>query len=560
MSRSGINMATTADGATYNKLTRPDDYLSSLSGPPPPPKPPKPAVSPKASPTENNIKGNVMSTGMDDHLKPDRTVSAAAESFERVKRKYDDSQSSGDELERNAAGKRLRLGDRDQKLWERGVRGTNPNRRMNIECNMQVQFPGLDQEGFTSDEDTNAAFAYLHSVRAESSNIPQVLLAVSREENGEADRSMYENGRGDMRVYYEDGTFIYRELDGFDDPMAGTASFDSDSNPEDQYHRQLIKRYRKLCATLSQTTPDALAERAKDDPSILENINIPRNQQEWLRTLDNEDPKPASICLLNKKDLLNGIKHCADTMCQRKSISKHRSRWIWTLLAKVGDRGTLDYSEIGRIRDLSHQAGQFGIRMRKGLIPQEVSEQESEDIESWEPNGLDGDDEDSDSDVGSPHGKHTSNDTGNGAINIQKAGVKTTSAMVRAQVANGENSGPPVLDRYEEGLVSDSAMSISEDGEVCDADDSNDLEVARARVLAQLGDRLVQPKTAATTESVVRETRVEVFPDNTRTDDVDWNSRVTVDMIITIAAECYGQKDLLRFRSSWSEDKEYGTC
>ena len=31
----------------------------------------------------------------------------------------------------------------------------------------------------------------------------------------------------------------------------------------------------------------------------------------------------------------------------------------------------------------------------------------------------------------------------------------------------------------------------------------------------------------------------------------DLNSRVTVDMILTVVAECYGQKDLLRFRDGW---------
>ena len=37
MSHSGVNKATTEDGATYNKLRRPDDYLHSLTAPPPPP-------------------------------------------------------------------------------------------------------------------------------------------------------------------------------------------------------------------------------------------------------------------------------------------------------------------------------------------------------------------------------------------------------------------------------------------------------------------------------------------------------------------------------------------
>jgi hypothetical protein len=33
----------------------------------------------------------------------------------------------------------------------------------------------------------------------------------------------------------------------------------------------------------------------------------------------------------------------------------------------------------------------------------------------------------------------------------------------------------------------------------------------------------------------------------------DFNSKVTIDMILTVVAECYGQKDLLRYRDIWVE-------
>ena len=31
----------------------------------------------------------------------------------------------------------------------------------------------------------------------------------------------------------------------------------------------------------------------------------------------------------------------------------------------------------------------------------------------------------------------------------------------------------------------------------------------------------------------------------------DWNTKVAIDMILTVVAECYGQKDLLEFRAAW---------
>jgi hypothetical protein len=36
-----------------------------------------------------------------------------------------------------------------------------------------------------------------------------------------------------------------------------------------------------------------------------------------------------------------------------------------------------------------------------------------------------------------------------------------------------------------------------------------------------------------------------------RGQEVDLNTRVTIDMILTVVGECYGQRDLLRFRETW---------
>jgi hypothetical protein len=115
MSTVGVNLAVTKDGETYNKLQRPDGYLTSTQPPSIPP--------PTASPAAHGGKRK-----------------CAQEEVPDVKRAR---------IERSAAQskKRPRAIDSYQEYGTRTV------------------LPGLDGEEQSSDESTSEALAYLHSVR-----------------------------------------------------------------------------------------------------------------------------------------------------------------------------------------------------------------------------------------------------------------------------------------------------------------------------------------------------------------------------------------------------------
>ena len=136
--------------------------------------------------------------------------------------------------------------------------------------------------------------------------------------------------------------------------------------------------------------------------------------------------------------------------------------------------------------------------------------------------------------------------------------------------------------------VPEEESSKSDAERVTSRSEDGDLEQARARLLAQLGDRLVQPGMSSPDESPVKgfhalsraeaeRQRQEIRREGTcktpvpravqtvsaqnktirRTKDKtpltesDWNTRATIDMILTVVAECYGQRDLLEFREAW---------
>jgi hypothetical protein len=121
----GVNLATTKDGGTYNKLQRPLDYLMSPTAPPPPP-PPK-------------------NTPLAD------TTCASKRKLEHA----------------NFAptSKRTRTGEDSTRVrsLQSGIASKEQSRV--LDCGMKTTLPGLDDERYSSDEETSEALAYLRNVR-----------------------------------------------------------------------------------------------------------------------------------------------------------------------------------------------------------------------------------------------------------------------------------------------------------------------------------------------------------------------------------------------------------
>jgi hypothetical protein len=124
MAGSGVNMATTKDGGSYNKLQRPENYLISSTAPTPPPKALLPEV---LASTHTN------------------------------KRKREDGGS-----QRN---QRTRLEREPVEMLKSRPGSTSKERSRGLECGMRSILPGLDDEGQSSDEGVREALAYLRNVR-----------------------------------------------------------------------------------------------------------------------------------------------------------------------------------------------------------------------------------------------------------------------------------------------------------------------------------------------------------------------------------------------------------
>jgi hypothetical protein len=125
MAGPGVNLAITKDGGTYNKLQRPDNYLTSTTPLPPPKKQP--------------LADHIPSTGA---IKRKHEHADPASKYKRTRVGQD--RSHGDTSDTWAAGK---------------------ERLRGVENGMRTMLPGLDDEQHSVDGDIDEALAYLRDVR-----------------------------------------------------------------------------------------------------------------------------------------------------------------------------------------------------------------------------------------------------------------------------------------------------------------------------------------------------------------------------------------------------------
>jgi hypothetical protein len=343
-------------------------------------------------------------------------------------------------------------------------------------------------------------------------------------------------------------------------------------DPQDRLYELLLKRYQNLRATLTTIldggeevkTQNSLA--LADLADLLESERNSlykgkrKSQRVWPIVIDNEFPTLDFMQRLDDSDMYSALDSCTNKIGQTSSISPQLSCWMWTLLASVGDVGTLDNWKISRIRDLGQKAGLLGTRLRNGssqhrLLSEDVSPQEIKSTLSGIESNTTGDMCESvvEKDAGDAQGYNSTHGNDDAAASeLPVEPIDVSSNMTCLQMT------PPEL------VESKAEMSVFiEKGQAQHGTDASEFEQARARLLAQLGDRLVQaqlpsPETSPKLEvlhdgvdyKVSAGTSSESRDDSAELE-VDSNTRAAIDMVLTIVAECFGQKDLLEYRQRW---------
>jgi hypothetical protein len=213
-------------------------------------------------------------------------------------------------------------------------------------------------------------------------------------------------------------------------------------------------------------------------------------------------------------------------------LRERTSRWIWALLARLPDRGEMDYAEIGWIRELGKRAVLMMVSMAhmevlEGAVDDLQGEEVESDVEGeafLEEVEVNNGDE-VDVQVSPP-------DPGNSKTN------PPTDAVPQPATSPGTDDGEVDMD-LDDGEVSDASSGPR--------DIQADIAAAKARLLA----RLEEPDTM----DILAESngKGQAATDNhkkapSEEDRARINARATLNMILTVAGEFYGQRDLLEFR------------
>ncbi len=218
--------------------------------------------------------------------------------------------------------------------------------------------------------------------RQEASGIPHVIVAPKAGpqlppqaselycdgEDGEPmGRSMYTNGIGDARGYYQDGAYTAapdQDEENREDSEAEEGEVvDGPGGGErlrQTYYSSLVDRFVALRRQLHQEPPaEAVASLPEQQAWVVQSVG-PRSKAAklWRNRLGWTDPWPAQVAAMDKVAVLRLLRVVLNNKLLKHGyeISERTSRWLWSLLARLPDSGELDYAEVGVIRDLGKRA------------------------------------------------------------------------------------------------------------------------------------------------------------------------------------------------------------
>ncbi|KAK5686733.1 hypothetical protein LTR17_026887 [Elasticomyces elasticus] len=206
-----------------------------------------------------------------------------------------------------------------------------------------------------SDEDVeyeaaeDEAMAYLRAVRDERQIMPTVFRAPFEDQTEE----LYESGVGDGRGYFEDGAYVGRANIGPVMPDSAKTTIE----PQEAYTRALKQRF-AVAREQMHVKPDndELAKLDEEHPTAYRQGDN-KAHANWKRILATTMPSPTQIQALDTAcvdRLLEVIMRV--NLVREQILQESTSVWIWSLLARLDDVGTMNNQEVYAIREFGKKA------------------------------------------------------------------------------------------------------------------------------------------------------------------------------------------------------------
>ncbi|KAI9805369.1 MAG: hypothetical protein M1833_005822 [Piccolia ochrophora] len=450
-----------------------------------------------------------------------------------------------------------------------------PAARIDPSTGLRCAFPGLEEEqdGQLFYGPASDGMEYLRMVRSEAKGVPRLLVA-PRDVNGIASARDANSVAEAPGGYYFDGAYTSSNAPARTSPDENSKGR-KDINSQDAYRESLLLRFRLLRATLRCSPPlEVVTALDKDHPIQL--ANTKEAWRRWRYLLHNTDPSPAQIAMMSQQTAARALRTLTSRFIRKqKNITARTARWTWALLGKLEDVGCLHADAISDVRNVGKNATWV---LRSLRNDREAATDEKEDEPTIaDPDELEGDwlednegheaQQDADSQVERFHDSQSqTGDDDHSAVIQQKADGQMH------QRPNGIEEPPEAVSAphkplggqtYSDSLTTTEASSPSPASALLATpaplltqypvpSPATALAEAKANLLSALTN--TKPSSPTGDLEPINDDPIE---ENIAKSEADpdpvpsANTLATLDMIITIVGEVFGQRDLLEYRDSW---------
>ncbi|KAH7057168.1 hypothetical protein B0J12DRAFT_653600 [Macrophomina phaseolina] len=436
--------------------------------------------------------------------------------------------------------------DHDGKQSKKKKNKANEPRR-NPVYGQTSAFPMLDEENNNNsgNEDDLEALRYLKQVMTEANGLPITFSGTTYDERGPYDT-------GDFRGYYEDGAYVacpapiigpvippgYKNAEASNTDDSGSLedeyleeelgdgdNFDVQMvDAQEEYHNRLLLRFEGFRKLLAQTPPEN-SKASLDHSQWFEFPTTPKAMRlavrHWLKAFAEKPPHPAQIaqmdsyCVLQLLDILKRKLECF------KDINENVSVWIYALLARLTEVLPIYCDEASVVRELALRALMVRVTFTGEHVPElenKVPDYYAEDKDFFE---------------------HV------------EADPRQNKKKQQQQQQENEK---PVKTR-----------EVPDEDELMRALREKKELIARKEALQKRVDEMpaweikrevfgLEPRSASDNEDEEEE-KAESEQEG-KTPNPNANTRTTLDMILAVACDVWGQKDLSKYREIWGE-KDY---
>ena len=198
-----------------------------------------------------------------------------------------------------------------------------------------------DEEEF--DSTTKDALAYLNSVREERQAIPEVLAATrqvldNHDHEGEEDEA-------DEGYLIEEDSYIASPA-----PPAPEADV---TDPRYVFTKALQDRFLLQRKHLHMNTGTTKLVQPGDDCPIFYQAGNRKQYAQWLRVLGTKSPMPAQLRSMSQDTVFRLLELLQEThLVKGKNINTVTSAWIWSLLCRLDDVGSMSNDQVFPLREL----------------------------------------------------------------------------------------------------------------------------------------------------------------------------------------------------------------